>query len=763
MLQIALAFLLGDCVVQLAPALDSVWIGAAALSAPLLLWARPFAVILGRGAILAFLLGIVWVILHAQWRLAHELPSALEGRDLLVQGHVTSIPEVESYGTRFLFELNATADGMPPRIELTWYESRISIHAGEAWQLTVRLKRRRGFANPGGYDYEAQLFREGVDATGYVRMDARNRRLSLPSARYRVLRMRAWLIDKIAIALPGHPMQGIVRGLVVGDQQAIGSEQWQVFARTGISHLVAISGLHIGMVAMLVAWLGGLMARWPQAQVLRLSKIDLRATFGLTAAWVYSLLAGMSVPTQRTLIMLCVYFGALLLRRRIDVWQGFGLALLLVLLVDPFAPLAIGMWLSFGAVAVILINVSGRVGQGRMLSEFLRIQWVVTLGLLPPLLSAFGNVSLIAPLVNLLAIPVFTLLIVPSALMGTLIAAIYLPLGIWLLQLSATLLTWMYDGLQWAASLHLAVWHFPRPSVWAMLMLAGGALLTIAPLLWPLRFCGFLLCLPALCWQTPRLPTGAFDLTLLDVGQGLAVVLRTREHVLLYDAGPAFRSGRDTGELVVLPYLHANGVRRLDMVMASHGDDDHIGGLRSVLRGIPVQRLMVGPSVPHADFSAELCRSGDYWQWDQVEFRVLHPAAEDHDDSDNNSSCVLSVSGAGGSALLLGDVEKPVEKQLLADHLIRPTEVVVAAHHGSRSSSTAEFVQAVKARYVFFSAGYRNRWGFPKTEVVERWTAGGAHAYSTIDSGAVTIEILPEGLAAPQEYRKLYPHYWYTP
>lgn len=643
---------------------------------------------------------------------------------------------------------------------MTWYE-RSEVRAGEYWQLQVRLKRPHGFANPGGHDYEAQLFREGIGAAGYVRDSAQNLRLSGASSRYWLLRARAWLIERIVLALPQDPQQGVVRGLVVGDQQAISSEQWRIFARTGISHLVAISGLHIGMIALLAAWLGGRLVHWPRMQQRRIAKPDLQAVCGIAAALGYSLLAGMSVPTQRTLIMLCVFLGARLLRRPVDVWQSFSVALLAVVLADPFATLAIGAWLSFGAVALILLSFGSRLGRRSMLVEFLQTQAVVSVGLLPLLLAGFGAVSLVSPVTNLFAIPLYTLVVVPMALLGTGLAGISPPLGTGLLQGCAWLLAKAELGLRWMAALPLAAWHFPQPAAWAVALMAAGAVLMIAPLIWPLRYTGLLLCLPAACWHEPPLPAGAFSLTLLDVGQGLAAVVRTREHALLYDAGPVFRSGRDTGELVVLPFLHASGLRRLDAVLASHGDSDHIGGLSSVLEGTQVRRLLRGPSVP-AMPGSELCVQGGHWKWDGVEFRILHPDVSGIIDSDNDSSCVLQITGPGGRALLLGDIEQSAERRLLERGLVMPAELVVAAHHGSRSSSTQAFVDAVQARYVLFSAGYRNRWGFPKAEVLERWGRRGARSFSTIESGALTVTFGTERLAAPQEYRKQHPHYWRT-
>lgn len=763
MLWFALAFLAGNVWVQLLPALTLSHLLIPAGGAALLLALPICRRWLTTPAIVAFLLGLVWTAIHARAQLQHDLSPSLEGQDLVVTGHVDSIPELESYGVRFAFVIDTAAVALPPRIEVTWYDPPSIVHARERWQLQVRLKRRHGFANPGGFDYEAALFRQGIGATGYVRKSDANRLLGAVQGDY-VLKARATLTDAIAAAIPQAAMQGVIRGLAVGDQQAIGSDAWRVFARTGTSHLMAISGFHIGMVAWLFAWLGSQLVRLPAAQRWRWSAPDLRAVFGMSAALGYSLLAGMSVPTQRTLLMLAVYFGAGLVRREINVWHSFGLALLLVLLVDPFAPLAMGAWLSFGAVAVILLNQVGRAARISGWRGFLSIQIVVSIGLVPLLLSSFGSLSLVSPLVNLLAIPLFTVVIVPLVLLGCALLLVQPVLGSWWLQWLARGLDYVFAALHWAADLPWANWYAPQADAWAMALLVLGTAMMVLPWLWPLRVSGLLCCLPALCWQPTALPEGSFTLATLDVGQGLAVVVQTRSHALLYDAGPKFQSGRDTGELVVLPYLRAKGIRALDVLMISHGDDDHAGGMQSVLAGMPVRQFLPGPSVT-APLSQPRCQRGQRWQWDGVVFTVLHPGIENQIDnnSDNNQSCVLQITAPGGSALLLGDIEKRIERQLNAAGLIGRTTVVEAAHHGSRSSSTPELIDATRPEWVVFSAGYRNRWDFPRAEVLADWQSAGARTVSTIDSGAVTLMLSPDRPLVAQRYREQRRRYWHIP
>ena len=755
MLRTGIAFLFGHCCIHGFAVLPA-WYPWAPLLCALLM---PLAMLRWSTAA-ALVLGALWAWGNAAARLADDLPAALEGEDVLVHGYVASLPDVVNGDPQFDVEVTAAPAHVPSRIRLAWYDTDMQPNAGELWQFLVRLKRRNGFANPGGFDYEGYLFRAGIGASGYVREDSRNRRLAAGSARYAVLRARAWIAQRLHDAIGDHSMLGVVQGLAVGDTRAMSAQQWHVFAATGTTHLMAISGLHISMIAALAAWFGGTLSRRPLAQRLRIGAIEGQVLGGLCGATAYAMLAGLSVPTQRTLIMLCIYFGARGLRRELGVGHAIGMALIGVLLVDPFAPLAVGAWLSFGAVAVILIAVSGRVGKEGTIRTFARVQFAVTLGLVPMLIAAFGSLSLISPAANALAVPLFTLFLVPVVLVGTCAASVWLPAGSFFLGLAARVLDWCWPALEWLAQLPLALWYFPRTPAMLCAVLALGALLLVAPAIWPLRIVAALLCLPALTYRIPTPDAGEFQLTLLDVGQGLSAVIRTRSHVLVYDAGPAFRTGRDTGELVVLPYLRSQGVRRIDTLMISHGDLDHRGGMPSVLRGMAVDRVQSGPSVTNSTAQVHPCRRGQRWVWDQVEFEVLHPAGDAYV-RDNDSSCVLRIEGAGGSVLLTGDIQRDAEAALLAAPLL-PADVVVAPHHGSNTSSTLELVAATRPRLVLFAAGYRNRWGFPKGAVVERWRGVGAETFSTVESGAIEVTLGAAGPQGLRRYRFDERRYWWT-
>ena len=755
---VALAFLAGHCFVHAWPRLPPFhWtlLVAAAVVVALTYGKRPMHWLAAASC------GMLWAWSHAAVRLADDLPAALEGQDLLLRGFIASLPDSND-DPQFVFAVADAPPGVPSRVRLTWYRAPSAPGVGEGWQLMIRLKRRNGFANPGGFDYEGYLFREGVGATGYVRDDERNRRWRPASPRYAVDRVRAWIAARIAAGVGKEPTLGILQGLAIGDTQAMSVQQWRVFAATGTSHLMAISGLHIGMIAMAAAWCGGFVARCRRAQRSGWTVMHGQVIAGSMAALVYAVLAGLSVPTQRTLIMLCVYFALRWQRRTLAFGQSLGLALVAVLIVDPFAPLAVGAWLSFVAVAAIVMALSGRlggVGQGRdgVIASFTRVQLAVTIGLAPLLLASFGNVSLVSPLANAVAVPLFTLLVVPSVLIGALAAAVHPALGAIVLKVPVTILNGCWPMFQWLADHSLSVWHAPQPSWPVFAALICGVLLLILPAIWPLRLAGLMLCLPLVCYRAPTPAPGAFELTVLDVGQGLAAVVRTHSHVLLYDTGPAFLSGRSAAEFAVLPFLRHKGVRQLDMLLISHGDQDHSGGMRAVLEGMPVNSLLLGPSVKAAAGDSTRCEHGQRWNWDGVTFTVVHPQRADAH-GDNDSSCVVLIRGREGSALLTGDIESAAEQALL-DRGLPQVDVVVAPHHGSDTSSDSSFVAATRPDVTIFSSGYRNRWQLPRADVVERWRQVGARTYDTSAGGAITATFTA-GAVQVREQRHTRRRYW---
>ena len=762
-----LAFAVGVAGLQQIPELPapSVLGGLFVLAVLTLVWAAARRHSLPRAAA-ALLLGFAWAGLMAQQRLAEALPVANEGRDLEVVGVVASLPERFERGVRFAFDVERAETTVPNRISLAWYrgwrpQDDDDLHVlpdlkpGERWHLTVRLKRPHGSLNPNGFDFEAWFLEQNIRAVGYVRSRPDNVRIDdlVPAPGYLVERLRQRIRDRFDRVLADAPYAGILVALAIGDQQAIAPGFWQTFARTGVTHLLSVSGLHISMVAALAAWLLGFCWRRSPRLALRLPAQKAAALAGFLAAVVYTLLAGFAVPAQRTLYMLTVVAIALWTGRTSAVSRVLAIALALVLLLDPWAVCAAGFWLSFGAVGLLFYVASGRLGEGHWLASWARAQWAVTIGMIPALLALFQQFSLVSPLANAVAIPVVSLLVTPLALLGA------LPLGDPLLWLAHVLTTWLMLLLDWLAVSPWAVWQQQAPPAWAVALGVVGAAWLLLPRGFPARWLGVLALLPLVLVLPPRPGRDEATITVLDVGQGLAVHVQTASHDLLYDAGPAFSVGVDSGNRIILPYLRAAGVHRLDTMVVSHADQDHAGGAVSVARGIATMSVLSSLPADHPLLQLPLphrrCQDGDAWQWDGVDFQILHPTAAAYDavgTASNDLSCVLKISAAGGSVMLTGDITAGNEAALMARHgADLAAAVLVPPHHGSRSSSTEAFIVAVAPRQTIFSAGYRNRFGHPAAEVVERYRVAGSGLWRTDLQGAVSVELARQGITASAE------------
>lgn len=776
-----LGFACGVWLLQQQPALPSVpWLaglGAGALLILVLTWRARVeeSALAGRRAVGAALLvsaaalGFVWAAGFAHLRLAEELPAASEGRDIELTGVVAGLPQTLERGVRFEFDVEQAAPGVPPHISLAWYRGRdegddastlVPVRAGERWRFTVRLKRPHGNLNPHGFDYEAWLFERGIRATGYVRPQSAARidaQVWRPA--YAVEMLRETIRDRFRAALPDAPYAGILIALAVGDQQAIDADLWQTFARTGITHLMSISGLHVTMFAGLAYALIGWLWRRSAILPLRLPAQHAAAAGGFVAAFLYCLLAGFAVPAQRTLYMLGVVAAARLSGREVAASRVLLLALLLVLLLDPWAVLAAGFWLSFGAVALLFHIGSGRLGAAYWLVEWGRAQWAVTLGMLPALLALFQQFSLVSPLANAVAIPLVSFVITPLALAGT------LPFLSPLLSLAHWVTAWMMACIDWLAGLPLAMWQQAAPPPWSVVLALAGGVWLLLPRGFPARWLGLLAFLPLLTVMPPRPQPGAAEVTVLDVGQGLAVHVQTATHDLLFDAGPAFSADADSGNRIIAPYLRAMGVRGLDALVISHADKDHEGGAASVLAALPVAMLKSSLPFEHALSAQPVpqlpCRDGDGWNWDGVRLDMLHPGADPLSRKTNDVSCVLRVTAAGKSVLLTSDIEAVSERALLDRHAADlAADVMTVPHHGSRTSSTPGFIAAVAAHDVIFPVGYRNRFGHPKEDVVARYAASGARLHRTDADGAIWVGLGGAGIAFrhQREERRRYWH-----
>ena len=754
------------------------WLWAACACVPMVLRpARRMGLIL-----FACAAGYAWAAGFAHLRMADRLAAEFEGRDLTLVGVVSSLPVIGERGVRFEFDIES-APGveakLPQKVQLSWYRSGFTnasdeapatlddpagVHPGERWLFTVRLKRPHGSVNPHGFDYEAWLLERGIGATGYVRQRGEQKRIGARnSPADRIERIRETVRTRFLAVLGETTSAGILVALAVGDQHAIANEDWRLFSRTGVTHLMSISGLHVTLISGLVAALVSFGWRRSPTLVLMLPARKAAAVAATLAAFAYTLLAGFGVPAQRTFFMVGAVAAALWLGRISSPSRVLALALFAVLLVDPWAVLAPGFWLSFGAVALIFYVSQGWSGEESWLAQWGRVQWAITVGLAPAALLLFSQVSLVGPIANAIAIPAVSAIITPLALVCALVP-------IEPLMRFADLLTgWLMQFLEWCDSLPLALWQQATPPAWAVCVAIAGVGWLLAPRGIASRWVGLLLFVPAIVAAPPRPPAGEVWITTLDVGQGLAVLVRTADHALLYDAGPAFGNDTDSGERIIAPYLRAIGSTRLDRMVVTHNDSDHSGGALSVLRDAEVLafRSSLEPSNPIVAAAPEpqRCTRGERWQWDGVEFAFLHPAREDYASAMkvNDLSCVLRIANAHGSMLLTGDIEKAAEALMVErEGMQLRADILLAPHHGSRTSSTAALLEAVRPGLVVVAAGYRNRFGHPRADVLGRYWAAGAKVLRTDLDGAVLVRLGSAGIQAQGE-RAARPRYWRDP
>ncbi len=728
--------------------------------------------------------GFVHAATVATLRMSEALPEEVEGRDVRLTGVVASLPAQLERGVRFEFDVQAVhTEGVqvPGRLMLGWYAPAPDVRAGSRWALTVRLRRPHGTLNPGGFDLEAWLLERNVGATGYVRtgrLDEAPRRLDdlVPRAGYLIDRVRDVMRERLQRRLADARYGGVLVALVLGDQRAIREEDWLLFNRTGISHLVAISGLHITMIAGLFAVIAAglwrrspLLLRWAPVQ-------SAAAVTAVAAAFLYCLLAGWGVPAQRTFFMLATVAAALLLRRAGGAATPLLAAAAVVCALDPWAAIAPGFWLSFGAVAAILWVVRGRgstrpTGMLARLREAGRVQLAVTVALVPLTVILFRQISVVAPLANAVAIPLVSLAITPLAL--TAAACVMLPeplasMAVPLLAVGHWLFASMATALLWLVQLPAATVPLAAPPWWTIPPALLGVSWLLAPRGWPLRGLGAAWLLPMLLWPASRPHPGELWVTALDVGQGMAVLVETQRHRLLYDTGPRYSAQADAGGRLIAPYLRWRGIDRLDLMVVSHLDSDHSGGAASLLRSLPVARVV--SSVPQGSIPVRQarefarCEAGDTFDLGAARVRLLHPPAEDYARGGrptNAMSCVLEVSLADHRVLLTGDLPAREEAALARSGLLGPATVLTAPHHGSRHSSSAALIEATRPRWVVVQAGYRNRFGHPDPAVVERYRAAGATVLRTDQSGALQWRLAADGTVRVSRWRELGARYWH--
>lgn len=705
----------------------------------------------------ALVAGVLWASIYGSWRMAEQLPDAYQNKELKLQGYIASLPQQQEQRISFDFVVTEPAGDFPEKIRLGWYYPEVRLAAGQSWELTAKLRKPHGRLNPGGFDFESWLFANHIGATGYVRGKPPPREIdSSPGIAQTFAICRQAIADRLDAALPGAKQLGVIKALTIGSQNAITQQQWQVFRKTGVVHLIVISGSHISLIAGLVYfWVRRI---WARMGILSVAPQRAAALLAWLAAVFYAGLAGYSVPTLRAVIMLGVALAAIAWQRNTAPMQILLLALLAVLLFDPLAVLSVGFWLSFAAVALLIYVSAGRLARPSYWREATLAQLATACGLSPLLIVFFQQVSLISPIANWLAVPVIGLLIVPAALLATLLLFVWPGLAALLLSALDAILQALWWVLSEMAALPLTSISCLQPPWYALVLAGAGVLLLLAPRGFPCRYLSPLLFLPLLFVAVDKPPFGEARLTLLDVGQGLAAVIQTAEHTLVFDTGARYSEFSDMGDSVVLPFLRQQGIARIDALVVSHGDNDHSGGAESLLAELPTDQVLSSVPAWAERAHGRYCRAGQHWRWDDVDFSVLSPP-DNGFERENDNSCVLRVSAARQSFLLTGDIEQAAENWLVREYAEQlASKVLIAPHHGSKTSSSQALLERVNPQLILIPAGHLNRFGFPHRPVVERYRQLGIPWLNSAEQGAIVM-----AGETPSSERMRRRRYWLAP
>ena len=770
------------------------------------------------GLLCCLSLGFAWNAHYAQNRLSHILSIEYEGKDLLLEGRVNALPQSSPSGAKFSFEVDQAflgrerIESFPPQVYLSWQpawgnpQKVPEVIPGQRWEFKVKIKRPYGSLNPHTFDFERWSFHQDFGASGSVRSGELLLEKDIGLTEFSLaMEYQRWkLRQKIGRLLTKNARYGgVISALVMGDQNAIEQEDWHVFNATGIGHLISISGLHVTMLAGFGAMIAAYL--WRRNTLPLLIPVGkASAAAGFLTAFIYAWLAGFQIPAQRTMYMVGVVAFALWSGRNprsFDIWWW---ALAFVLIIDPMAPYTPGFWLSFGAVAAILfamqdsdgllglptgreLEVHWRYRLTQALREACRVQAVVTIALLPFTLYWFYQVSIVSPLANAFAIPVVSYIVTPLAIAGALLPEF---IGKYFLIPAHATMEYLAIVLTWMAHWKWAIAWSSQPAWWAIGLSAIGIVIAIRPgsikESWVSRFTGIALCITLFIQPITNtyLAKGEFRATVLDIGQGTAVLIETASKRLLYDTGPI--QGKDNaGQRIILPYLRGRGIHYLDRMVISHSDSDHVGGAASLLKEIRFDSMMGSlpstnplitnlknrkvPSIP--------CRFGQKWSWDGVDFHIWHP----HEDTrfeerqtrkPNEMSCVLEVRNHNTSFWLTGDVEKQGEAditerldQAALNDLKGKQLIFMAPHHGSKTSSSQELLITLSPDEAFAQNGYRNRYGHPHPTVSARYQGMNIPFYQTPKTGAQvwTFFKKSKALSQPIFWREYFQRLWHRP
>jgi len=704
----------------------------------------------------AFCLGLLFALFHAESNISKRLPDSLQGTELLVTGRVVNLPAKNDGIERFRFYVEEIADCQACWTGLTsisWYRSPAPVKPGDRFQFTVKLSRPGASLNPGLFDYEAWLFAQGIEATGYVRQGHGFKKIGSMPLSVPHHAMRYWVRKRMTVLLEDSPVRGLLIALTIGETGQISHDNWRHLTKTGTNHLLIISGLHVGLVAAMIFRL----IRYLPLSIRLVSLVTIVMTFG------YALLAGFGLPVQRALIMTTVVLMAVCISRKTTTATMFTVSLLGVVLLQPFALLSTGFWLSFGAVFALLYAFTGRREPGaqkvavKLLLTAVKTQWIVFISMLPLLLQLVFQVSLVAFLVNMIAIPFISFLVVPFLLGFVLMMPISPEISNLSLSGAEFFLSVFWQAIQWVSKLD---WVFHGIAIGSppFLVSLTGILIFFAPKGLLPRWLALFCLLPLV--SSSRFPEqNQLHITFIDVGQGLSVLLRTEHSAVLYDAGPRFGERFDSGEQIVTPLLRQLGVRRLDAFVVSHGDNDHAGGMQSIIRNFEVNREISSFGGLSAD-----CSTPHTWSVDGVKFEIFSLVDEEVRNrrvvTGNDRSCILLAFTGDYGFLVTGDIEEFAES-VLQDRNLPDIDVITVPHHGSKTSSTPGFINHIQPRLAIVSAGFHNRFNHPDPLVLRRYRQRYIKVLNTAEQGAISILLGRGGIMEVELTRPTRRRFWH--
>ena len=610
--------------------------------------------------------------------------------------------------------------------------------------------------NPAGFDYQRYLFAKKISATGYVKNRKTNKIIGYSSKKYAIIIFRTHLIQKILNALGKSKFTGLIIALLVGSRNYIPADQLNTFQNTGVIHLIAISGLHISLIMGFSYLLTILIVKKIYFITSKRSAFDIACIISLIFGFIYSMIAGFPLSTQRAFIMISVFMLASLMRRNIKPFHGFLLALFIVLIINPLSILSTGFWLSFCAVFILIYSFYRR-DKITFFKKWIKPQIAIAIGLMPILLISFNQISTVSLIANTIAIPVFSFMVIPLVLIGGFLL-IFSSFGKYILILANKVITSIWPILHWLAKKHFALWHHSAQNHLTLIFSIIGTLFILAPR-FPGKWLGIICLLPLIFFKSVIKPNTLY-FTLLDVGQGLSAVIKTAHHTLLYDTGIKFNENSNSGKSIIIPYLTKMGINKIDVLVISHGDNDHIGGAKSVLSSIKVNQILTSVPNKFSQKNTTPCHSGQKWNWDGINFKIISPL-KNTNLKGNEASCVLKITDGKNSILLTGDIERNTEEILIKKYKNSlKSSILVAPHHGSNSSSSKLFIKYINPKYVLFPTGFLNRYHFPQKSVLLRYKKIHATPLNTAISGAITFKIDKTKISTPIKYRETSSHFW---